>query len=76
MVNIRKNLLASDVEELLRACNFSTEEEQVFRLLVKNISVIQMTFALNMSQRTVERRVHDIKARVAEYWRRAGASST
>ncbi|MBO7275154.1 MAG: hypothetical protein J6V15_02150 [Clostridia bacterium] len=73
MVNIRKNLLTSDVEDLLSACNFSTEEEQVFRLLVKNASVIQMTFALNMSQRTVERRVHDVKARVAEYWRRAGA---
>lgn len=73
MVNIRKNLLTSDVEELLSACNFSTEEEQVFRLLVKNASVVQMTFALNMSQRTVERRVHDVKARVAEYWRRAGA---
>lgn len=76
MVNIRKNLLTSDVEELLNGCNFSTEEEQVFRLLVKNASVIQMTFALNMSQRTVERRVHDVKARVAEYWRRAGASAT
>ena len=73
MVNVRKNLLTSDVEELLSECNFSTEEEQVFRLLVKNVSVIQMTFALNMSQRTVERRVHDVKARVTEYWRRAGA---
>lgn len=76
MVNIRKNLLASDVEELLRACNFSTEEEQVFHLLVKNVSIIQIAFALNMSQRTVERRVHDVKARVADYWQRAGASST
>lgn len=73
MVNIRKNLLTTDVEELLSACNFSTEEEQVFRLLVKNASVVQIAFALNMSQRTVERRVHDVKTRVAEYWRRAGA---
>lgn len=76
MVDIRKKLLSSDVEELLNACNFSAEEEQIFKLWVKKMGIVQITQQVIMSQRTVERRVHDIKTRVADYWRKTGASST
>lgn len=72
-MNIRKDLITAEVEALRLACNFTPEEREVFDLLTRNNSVVQITLATNASQRTTERRIQDVKRKVARVWRIIGA---
>ena len=68
-MNIRKDLITAEVEALRLACNFTQEERAVFDLLTRNNSVVQISLATNASQRTTERRIQDVKRKVARVWR-------
>lgn len=72
-MNIRKSFITAEVEALRLACNFTPEEQEVFDLLTRNNSVVQITLATNTSQRTAERRIHDVKQKVERAWRIIGA---
>lgn len=72
-MNIRKDLITAEVEALRLACNFTPDELAVFDLLTRNNSVVQITLATNASQRTTERRIHDVKLKVERVWRIIGA---
>ena len=72
-MNIRKDLITAEVEALRLACNFTPEEREIFDLLTRNNSVVQITLATNTSQRTAERRIHDVKQKVERAWRIIGA---
>ncbi len=67
-MNIRKDLIAAEANTLRTACNFTDEELEVFDMLVKNKSIVNISMSTNTSPRTVERRVHSIKSKVAKYW--------
>lgn len=68
-MNLRKDLITAEVDALRLACNFTPDELVVFNLLTRNNSVVQISMAANMSQRTVERRIRDVKCKVARAWR-------
>jgi len=63
-MNIKKDLTEYDCEKCRALCNFSDDERAVFDLRVKNRGVIEIAMALNMSESTVRRRIHDIQAKV------------
>ena len=53
--------IRSDIEKVLDRCNLTNDEEQVFVLRCKGYSNLEISEKLQMSTRTVERRVHSIK---------------
>ena len=54
----------TEYEYFLAECPFTDEEKQVFDLRRKGKSIIEISFALNMSESTVSRRIRSITKKV------------
>lgn len=66
-MDIRRDLISAEAKTLREACNFTDDELEVFDLLIKNRSIVNISMQLNSSPRTVGRRVRSIKNKVAKY---------
>jgi DNA-binding NarL/FixJ family response regulator len=54
----------SEYEYFLSECPFTEEEEKIFNLRRKGKSIVEMSFALQMSQSTVSRRLKSVCRKV------------
>lgn len=63
-MNIKTELTEPECERFRAYCNFTDEERAVFDLRVKGKSIIEICFALAMSERTVNRRLKNIKNKI------------
>lgn len=54
-----------EVDFYLNKCNLTYDEEEVFKLLSRGKSRQQVSMELLMSDRTVDRRIFDIKHKIA-----------
>jgi DNA-binding NarL/FixJ family response regulator len=54
-----------EYQRLLERCPFTDEEIKVLELRRKNCSVTEMAFKLNISERTVNRRIESIKNKIS-----------
>lgn len=51
-------------EEYKRKMNLTEDEEQIFDMLTKNYSVVKIADIMQMSTRTVDRRIKNIKLKM------------
>lgn len=51
-------------EEYKRKMNLTEDEEQIFDMLTKNYSVVKIASIMQMSTRTVDRRIKNIKVKM------------
>ncbi len=51
-------------EEYKRNMNLTEDEEQIFNMLTKNYSVVKIASVMQMSTRTVDRRIKNIKSKM------------
>lgn len=51
-------------EEYKRKMNLTEDEEQIFDMLTKNYSVVKISGVMQMSTRTVDRRIKNIKIKM------------
>ena len=51
-------------EEGRRKMNLTEDEEQIFDMLTKNYSVVKISGVMQMSTRTVDRRIKNIKIKM------------
>ena len=65
-MNLKTDFTEKDCEYLRAACNFTQEELEVFNLRVKSHSIIEIHQKVNLSARTVERRIHSIKRKISK----------
>lgn len=63
-MNIRTEFTRLECERFRRDCNFTPEELAVFDLAVQNKSNVRIGIDLDMSLRTVERRIRSIKRKI------------
>lgn len=63
-INIKNEFTEPECEYYRRQCNFTDDERKVFDLRVKGKSLIEMCFALNMSESTVKRRIRAVKRKI------------
>lgn len=63
-MNIKTEFTRLECERFRRDCNFTPEELAVFDLAVQNKSNVQIALDLNMTQRTVERRIRSVKRKI------------
>lgn len=63
-MNLKHDLTEPEADRLRALCNFSDEERQVFDLRVRGKSVVEISMTLNMSMRTVDRRLSGIKNKI------------
>lgn len=63
MLNLSK-LNKARLEELKSECHFTEDEEIIFDMLSKGKSIIQIADYMNMSTRTVDRRIRDMKSKM------------
>lgn len=56
---------APELEELRALCNFTPREREVFDARARGMGVIEVQFALHMSERTIERDSQKIRAKIA-----------
>lgn len=63
MMNLSK-LNKARLEEMKACANFTEDEDIVFDMLSKGKSIIQIADVLNLSTRSVDRRIRDIKAKL------------
>lgn len=54
-----------ELDEFRRLCNFTPREREVFEARASGKGVIETQFALNMSERTIERDSQRIRAKIA-----------
>lgn len=59
-----KDFTAPECERLRELCNFTPEELAVFDLRVKEQSLVEIACALNLGERTVSRRIANIKKKI------------
>lgn len=61
----------NEYEMLLKRCGFSDEEKQVLEMRRRGKSVVEISMALSLSERTVNRRIKSISLKIAReiYWR-------
>ena len=52
-------------EEYKRKMNLTEDEEKIFDMLVKNYSIIKIASVMQMSTRTVDRRIKNIKLKMS-----------
>ena len=55
-----------EYQRLIKQCPFSDEERRVFDLRRRGKSVVEISMALNMSPRTVGRRLDSVKNKIAK----------
>ena len=63
-MNLKHDLTVPEADRLRALCNFSDEERQVFDLRIQDKSVVEISMALNISTRTVDRRLSGIKKKI------------
>lgn len=63
-MNIRSEFTVPECEWFLKMCNFTPEEEAVFKLRVKDCSRVKIADKLGMSVSTVDRRIKQIKRKI------------
>lgn len=63
-MNLKHDLTAPEADRLRALCNFSDEERQVFDLRIRGKSVVEISMALHLSTRTVDRRLSHIKNKI------------
>lgn len=51
-------------EEYKRKMNLTEDEEQIFDMLTKNYSIVKIACIMQMSTRTVDRRIKNIKSKM------------
>jgi DNA-binding NarL/FixJ family response regulator len=56
----------AEYQRLLEQCPFTDEERRVFDLRRRGKSVVEISMALNMSPRTVGRRLDSVKNKIAK----------
>ena len=54
-------LTKPELEKILENANFTEEEERIFKLLSRNFTQKEIVARLCVSQRTLERRIRNIK---------------
>lgn len=52
-------------EEYKNKMNLTEDEEKIFDMLVKNFSVVKIASVMQMSTRTVDRRIKNIKLKMS-----------
>ena len=57
-------LTKPELEKILENANFTEEELRIFKLLVGNMSLEQISQRLMLSKATISRRVKDIKIKI------------
>ena len=57
-------LSKNESENMRKLLNLSSEEDRIFTLLTKNFSIIKISEEMNMSTRTVDRRIKNIKIKM------------
>lgn len=58
------SLTKPELERLTQECNFSDDEQEVFDMLSRNKSTLEISFKLGLSKRTTDRRIENIKRKV------------
>ena len=56
-----------EVDELVKICNFTEEEEKMVYLLSKGKSRVESAQSLQISARTLDRRISRIKDKILKY---------
>jgi DNA-binding NarL/FixJ family response regulator len=56
----------AEYQRLIEQCPFTDEERRVFDLRRRGKSVVEISMALNMSPRTVGRRLDSVKNKIAK----------
>lgn len=64
-MNKERLLTAPEAERLRALCNFTDEERKVFDLRVRDKSIVEISMALNLSERSVYRRLDGIRKKTA-----------
>ena len=64
LLNRERLLTVPEADRYRKLCNFTPQERQVFDLRVGDKSVVEIALALNLSERTVARRVNGIRAKM------------
>lgn len=62
------SLTKPELEEILEVANFTEEETQVFNMLAKKKSLIQMSDTLCVSISTIKRRITEISKKVGKVY--------
>jgi len=62
------SLTKPEVERLRDELNLTDEEEQIYNLLKKNKSIIEISDKLLLSESTLKRRIKDIQRKVDRLW--------
>ena len=57
-------LTKPELEKILENANFTEEEERIFKLLSRNFTQKEIVARLCVSQRTLERRIRNIKHKI------------
>lgn len=57
-------LTKPELEKILENANFTEEEERIFKLLSRNFTQKEIVTRLCVSQRTLERRIRNIKNKI------------
>ena len=63
-INIKTEFTEPECDYFRRMCNFTEDERAVFDLRVKGKSIIEISMKLPMAERTVNRRIKDIKRKI------------
>lgn len=58
-------LTKPELDYLLENANFTEEEEKIFRMLSKGRSRSQVGLEISVSDSTIDRRIRDIKSKIA-----------
>lgn len=61
------NLLQPEVDEKIKICNFTEEEEKIFYLMAKKKTRVEIAQILQVSTRTLDRRISHIKNKMLKY---------
>lgn len=57
-------LTKPELEKILKNANFTEEESRIFKLLVSNMSLEQISQRLMLSKATISRRIKDMKIKI------------
>lgn len=63
-MNIKNEFTEPECDYFRRMCNFTEDELAVFNLRVKARSIVEIQWALNMSESAVNRRIRNIKKKI------------
>ena len=64
-----------EIDELIRLCNFTPREREVFEARAKGKSVVEARFSLSLSERTIERDSAKIRTKIARVQHRRRGNS-